>query len=486
MLLVSACSLVNQFDELDETPPSEGGSGGGGNTANNGGNPSDAGASHEGGTPSAAAGEGGGGGTKSGSSGSGGSVSPGAAGAGGEPPEQPDAGMLLIGARIAATSPIQYQVVAMSPESGRVLSREDTNRVLAIAYDDTADEPDIWFVFLANDSGSPLDPASLSIRRYDEADGTYEVVGSLEDIPAPVSPESIAVLNQRLLYRSQIGGGTVKNGFTLIDTSKLDEPQLRGMDQSADLANLVGLLAHPSSAAGGGSVSLITQNNADCVADPGGAAATDQLCPVKARRATVSESAQAPSIDPDNKAVVVGNIAFRDNVYRLAGWTSGVVGNGQRDVFIFPPDDFQTDAAATISVRDPATFAEDKTFKVNIPGRRIPSIAFDPCRQIVLATENNDARSVFAITTADGGQGTVSQALGHIGGRVLYDQYTKTVFTTFEDASNPTIDAWSLNGTDTAPTFKARPRSGANRWVPDADVNPLIVAVKTPPDPLCD
>jgi hypothetical protein len=192
------------------------------------------------------------------------------------------------------------------------------------------------------------------------------------------------------------------------------------------------------------------------------------------------------TIDADSKAVTVGTIAKRGGVFRLGGWTSGVVGDNARDIFVFPPDDFTVARSATVSLRDIATFAEDKTFKVDIRGGRIPAVTFDPCRQLVLATENTEVRSVYAITTADAGLGTATQALGHVGGRVLYDQYTHSVFTTFEDASNPKIDGWILNGTDVAPTFKARGRSGANKWAPDTKLIPSVIAIKTPPTPLCD
>jgi hypothetical protein len=484
VLLISACSLVNSFDEVGAIKEPAGGAAGSsagtdvGGTAQN-----EGGMAGEGGAPAGGAGTSGSGGSNAGTEnngGTGGTDTPGMGGMGGE---GPDAGMLLIGASIVTGGPVSYAVIAMSPEGGVELSREDSNRVLGIVYDSTSAVPDNWLVFLANDTGSPLDPAILSVRHYDESDGSFHEIGSLE-VPPPVTPDAIVILNNRVFYRSVVAGAPPKYGFTLVDISKPRSPELLGMAQAPDLPNLIGMLGHPSTAAAGGAVTLITQNNDDCVADALGAVG-DKTCPVKARRGTLS-GGTAMTIDPDNKAVAVGDIAFRGGVYALAGWTSGNVGSGPRDVFVFPPIDYTQDTKADVSIRVPATFGEDKTFKVDIAGRRIPSVAYDPCRQIVLATETTDARALFAITAANAGAGTISQALGHPGSRVLYDQYSRTAFTTFEDASNPSIDAWTLNGTDVAPTFKARLRSGARKWAPESDVNPSIIAIKTPVDPLCE
>jgi hypothetical protein len=181
----------------------------------------------------------------------------------------------------------------------------------------------------------------------------------------------------------------------------------------------------------------------------------------------------------------VGNIGVRSNIFGLGGWTTGVVGNGQRDVFVFPPDSSTAGTDGKLSVRDFTNFDENAGFKVTINGRRIPAVGLDPCRQIVLATEL-DSKSLFAITTADDGLGTIKVGLGHVGGRVLYDQYTKTVFTAFQDNSNPAIDAWILGGTDRAPTLTARKSTGATKWAPDPRINPQVAAIKNTLPPRCD
>jgi hypothetical protein len=483
VLLFSACSFINKFDDVKDGPVAKGGEASDGGKSSNGGSTSgDAGVPTEGGMAGNGAGgidAPGGTGAVGANGGKGGTDEPGAGGMGGEPGL--DGGMLLVGAAIG--SPVEYSLIALSPELGEQLSQEESNRVLAIAYDSTSGESNIWFVFFANDTASSVELGTLSVRRY-KAGGEYDELANLRGVPAPASPD-IAVLRHRLFYRSTVPGAPPKNGFTLIDTSDLEEPKLVGMPQGPDLPNLMGILAHPSAAQDGGTVTLITQNNADCVPDTSpGAAATEQLCPVKARRGTIGETAQVATIPADGSAAVVGTIGFRSNIYGLGGWTTGVVGNGLRDIFIFPPDS-STAAKGSVSVRDINNFAESAGFDVVIDGRRIPAVALDPCRQIVLATEL-DSKNLYAITTADDGAGTVKAALGHVGGRVLFDQFTRTVFTAFQDTSNPAIDAWTLGGTETAPTLVARKRTGTNKWAPDVRINPQVIAIKEPLSAPCD
>lgn len=486
VLLFSACSFINKFDEVNDNPPAKGGDESDGGKVGNGGSSSsgDAGMPSEGGMAGDGAGGSdvsGGTGAVAGNGGKGGTEEPGTGGMGGG--VDIDAGLMLVGAAIG--SPVEYSLIAMSPELGEQLSQEDSNRVLAIAYDSTSGDSDIWYVFFANDTASSVELGTLSVRRYNEATGEYKELGNLRGVPAPASPD-IAVLNHRLFYRSTVPGTPPKNGFTLIDTTDPKEPKLVGMAQGPDLPNLMGILAHPSAAQDGGTVTLITQNNADCVPDTNtGAAAGEQLCPVKARRGAIGATAQVATIPADGSAVAVGSIGFRSNIYGLGGWTTGVVGNGLRDIFIFPPDSSTAGTTGKVSVRDINNFSESAGFDVTINGRRIPAVGLDPCRQIVLATEL-DSKNLYAITTADDGAGTTKAALGHVGGRVLYDQYTRTVFTAFQDTSNPAIDAWTLGGTETAPTLTARKRTGTNKWAPDLRINPQVIAIKDPLAAPCD
>jgi hypothetical protein len=392
-----------------------------------------------------------------------------------------DAGLLLVGSAIG--DPLEYSLIALSPERGIELSRESSNRVAAVAYDSARDETDVWYVFFADDKASAVNLGTLSVRHYDEANGEFVELANLMGVPVPNNPD-IAVLNHRLFYHSTVPGSPPKSGFTLIDTTNLEDPKIVGMLQGPDQDSLQGILAHPSGTSDGGSVTLITQDPASCTADADPAAAAgDKLCPVLARRATISASSTTASIS--STTVEVGQIAVRSTILGLGGWTTGVVGNGPRDVYVFPPATIAAGTTGRVSVRELGMFNEDATAAFAIAGRRIPAVGLDPCRQLVLATEL-DSKNLFVITTSDLGKGTIKAGLGHVGGRVLYDEYSRTVFTLFQDSSSPAIDAWTLGGTGTAPSLTARKASGANKWAPGARINPTVGAIKSTPDGHCD
>jgi hypothetical protein len=375
-------------------------------------------------------------------------------------------------------------MVSLDPATGKELTRVAGPRTLGIAYDTPRDEPDIWYVFLVNESGNPNDVATLSVRRYDESDGTFEELSSVE-VPAPTNADSIAVLRNRVFYRSVVVLNNIPTtGFTLLDTGKLDDVRVMGQNQAPDLPEgMVGLLSHPSLAADGGAVSIIQQVATECAADADDP--TIDLCPVRARRGTLGSTAMAMTIAAANKSVVVGQVPRKGGILGLAGWTAAPDAGLGRDIFVFPPKDFLADPNGLLSIRNPADFSELSSLAINVPGKRIPSVAFDPCRELVLATEGIEAHAVFALPTSAGGT-PAKETLGHSGGRVLYEPYTRTVISTFEDASNPSIDAWTLNGTDLLPTFKKRARTGANQWAPPTDLNPGVIAVKTPAGAPCD
>jgi hypothetical protein len=474
LLLFSACSFVNSFDDLGEVMMA------GAGTSSNAGESSGA----TGGT-----GAGGEGAVDSGgASGQGGSVigagadtgMAGMEGMAGAP--NVEGGMVLVGAAVG--TPTKYFLVTLDPTTGKELTRVQGPRTLGLAYDTPRDESDIWYVFLVNDSGNPNDAATLSVRHYNESDGTFEELSSAE-VPAPTNADSIAVLRNRVFYRSVVLLNNIPStGFTLLDTTKLDDVRVMGQKQAADLPEgMVGLLSHPSLAADGGAVSIIQQVATECAADAGDP--TIDLCAVRARRGTLGSTATAVTIAAANKSVVVGHVPRKGGILGLAGWTAAPGAGLGRDIFVFPPKDHMADPNGLLSIRNPADFGELSSLPIAVPGKRIPSVAFDPCRDLVLATEGIEASALFAFPTSAAGT-AAKELLAHSGGRVLYEAYTKTVISTFEDASNPSIDAWTLNGTELLPTFKKRARTGASQWAPPTDLNPGVIAVKTPANAPCD
>lgn len=478
LLLFSACSFVNAFDDVGDvvvatagTSPEAGAGAGSGAVS---------GATGGGGSAGEGAMDAGGAGTGGSVVGPGGDTGMAGTGVGGM--SNVEGGFVLVGASVG--TPTKYFLVALDPTTGKELTRVEGRRTLGISYDTPRDEPDIWYVFLVNASGNPNDAATLSVRQYDERDGTFQELSSVE-VPAPVNADSIAVLRNRVFYRSVVlQNNVLTTGFTLLDTGKLDDVRVLGQKQAPDLPEgMVGLLPHPSLAADGGAVSIIQQTSAECVVDVADPAI--ELCPVRARRGTLGSTAMTMTIAAANKTVVVGNVPRKDNVLGLAGWAAAPDAGLGRDIFLFPPRDHTVDRNGLLSIRNPADFSELDSLVTELPGRRINSVAFDSCRELVLATEGIDAHALFVIPISDGGTPT-KEVLAHPGGRVLYEPFTRTVVSTFEDASNPSIDAWTLNGTDVLPTLKRRARTGASQWAPPTDLNPGVIAVKTPANPPCD
>lgn len=472
MLLASACSFVNSFDDVRTEPVEQGGSSGTSTAGSSGANPpSEAGAAGEGGS-SMGGGDGGGGG--SGNTGNGGSNTAGTdpgptdGGTGGTGPiVEEDAGMVLIGATVNGG----WNLVAMSPEQGVELDREFTNRVLGLAYDNVRKTSDIWYVFLANDSGNPNDLATLSVREYNEHDGSYDELGSFE-VPAPAEPDSIAVLNQRLFYHSvtQQSGMPKALGFTLLNTAEPDAVERLGSEQAADLANLIGLIGRANSSGPGGSVTLITRIPAPC----------SPLCTVSARRGSVTTGTQVAFDAAEGAGKEVGKVKSPAELF-LPAFTAGSVGSSPRDIFIFPPAATADSEVVTLL---PNNVTVDKTFAYPITTDRFVAAAFDPCRQILITIPQLE-NTLYAITTEDEGDTSIKQTLDHSGYRLAYDQYTRTVLATSEDTNNPKIDAWTLSGTSTAPKLDAREDDEENAWAPESDLLPKLIAVKTPPKLMC-
>ncbi len=476
LLLASACTLLNQFDD---TVPQ--GGNGGKNSAGTGNEPSDAGEGNP--DPLGGRNAGGmGGASDGGGGGKGGTtvVPPGDAGAGaGGIPNEIDAGLLLMSVS-PKDQPLDYYLVAMSPEQGTLFEPEKSTRVLGIAYDAASREPDIWYVFVAEDSLDPEGPATLYKRSYNEATGEFRLLGQIDGVPAPKSQNAIVVLNQRILYRSvtkQPGNQTV-NGFTLVDTVRM---QIRGATQTPDNTDFFGMIAHPAAVSAGGSITLVTRKAADCAA---------AACPLKARHGTFDKDVL--TLDDDAAATTVGSFPPPLGVI-IPGFGSASVGvASQRDAYILPSDGLDS----TVVVWSPTSsgFNRQLSFPVSIDvdndpqtmvgETRFSPMAFDPCREILLATPQ-DAKSLLAITTTDDGAATTRQQLDYTSSRAVYEQYTRTVVTTSENAADPRFDGWTLNGTADSPELVARGLSKDDPWEPDLTMIPRIVVAKTPLKPYC-
>jgi hypothetical protein len=91
--------------------------------------------------------------------------------------------------------------------------------------------------------------------------------------------------------------------------------------------------------------------------------------------------------------------------------------------------------------------------------------------------------TLFAVPiTNDPGAMSTSVGLGHPGQRVYFEPYTKSVLTPFKQGITFEIAAYTLGGTDKAPTLTKRPTAS---WDTPADIQSNSFAVKQPTEFVC-
>jgi len=488
------CSLVNKFDAVNDVPAANAGNGG---SANGGSAGSAQGgdstmAAGNGGTETGPGGEGGeaGVGTTGGSSGSG------TAGTGGVAPLGD--GLVVVagsvGDKVNAGGVGILSI--LSPYTGEELSRIKAPakfEVVALTYDSVAD---LWYVIYQNAISPFSESARLSILQI-KLDGTYQELSSTP-VPTPFSPFLVAPLRERLLYVG--GSGSPPTfAFTLIGTHDPKVPvQLSGnqpvaipaaLDPLMGETPIIGMLARPntSSSVQGGTVSLITQastsSTTHCTNDTPPASTPANACEVRVFGATVDATSKGPTLDSPgtNGYPLVGYVSKNNGA---AGWAIEKGNGGGSDVFVLPPVDYATDSTAQMLELSPFSHTVQNSYKFDMKGPHVSNAAFDACNGIGFAGELNVARTLYAIPTAPSGTPSAT-AISQTVNLIAFEPFTRTIIRAFQDKTTPSIDAWTVQGTDTAPTLKARPPSGKNAWAPPSDVNPALIAVKDPPIQPC-
>jgi hypothetical protein len=271
LLLVGACSLVNQPDDV--VPAVAGGAG----DSTSGGAPPTGGTESTAGAP----------GDVNGGQG-GAPADPGAgAGAGGQPQDDPGpgpaptTGMLVLGAQDAKKA--RYLSV-VNGRTGKDLLSEQLP-VAGIAYDEVAGRH-AWFVFTAGSfPAAPTGAADLEVRRFIDLTGKWVVVGRTTALPPP-EPDQFVVLNDRLAYLShRVEGGKAVSALTVLDTSDLGDVKELDTLTAAAGETFVGLTGDRGSDvnadAPGGRLRLMVAGN--CATD----------CDLNARQLFVGDSITA-------------------------------------------------------------------------------------------------------------------------------------------------------------------------------------------------
>jgi hypothetical protein len=449
------CSVINAFDDVVPATDASTGGGGGGSGGASGGSGGDSGSG----------GTGGGGGSTGGSSGT----------DGGEPP--PD-GLIVLSARTQRSPGLfDHHLYILDPWTGKELLHEElTQPITAIGYDALRDR---WFIFSRATTGIAVDPGVLRTVKFDKATKTF-TEESEATVPAADGQGLLGVLNARILYRSVTAPNNP--GFTLLDTNDSANVKVLGQAQTPLPAEgAIGAIVRANSASAGGSMNLVQQLTT-CQPDPNwdpDAGPAPSLCPIKLLTARIDAGRTDPVLEAASSAL--GSVP---SVGGTVAWTT----DGTNDILIFPPKDHTTDANGKVAFFSPfGQHAEIPSSAIPFAagGPRISSADFDPCREIILATELLTRRAIFAIPTKAGGT-PVAENLATSAQRVVYEPYTKSVIRPFDDASNPEISAYLLEGTDLAPSFAKRSAGGTMPWEPPTGILPGAVVVKKPATPVCD
>lgn len=475
--LVGACSLVNKFDPVNDVP-AVGGSGGAGGSQTAGGEAGVSG-SAMGGTNSKA--------------GTGGATGEGGE-AGATNTGQPlGGGVIVVGTTVAgATAALsKHYVVLLDPSDGHEITRTDVGlTVLAVAYEAARDK---WFVFTGNpgqggaDPNGPLLVGSMTTLGF-QVEQTVSVV-------KPTNQNTVAILNQRLLYRSaaHIGNTMIDDTLTLLDTSgtvkaigKLTIPLQYSLVSAVGQAN--------TGQAAGGRVFFLHDNPDDsmdncAVSDAG----TEEACNIFSSSLLIGAADTMLTL-PSGAITQVAQIDRDGSVPALA-----IQPSGNTVVIVVPPRRAVSSNAAVYryNASTGATIAGGPiSFSLNSPTKKIdptnsitiPAAAVDPCNDLLFAGELANAALLYGVPIgAAGGVAVPFDPNSQNGtvGYVAYEPFSKTLISYNFDVTNPTFSGFEVSGPPTAPVFTARGKSGAAPWRVPMGLVPAIVVVQNPVNPPC-
>jgi len=473
--LAGACSLVNKFDPVNDVPAAGGTGGSAGASSGAGGEAGIGASSATGGTST-----GGTGGTiaEGGAAGDNGSN-------GGTPIKN---GVVVVATTTGTGATAKHFVVLLDPTTGGEIARTQTTlTVLALAYEAARDK---WFVFTgtpgqSGDATGPLLVGTMNSAGFD--------VEQTVLVAKPTNQNTVAILNQRILYRSAFN--TTEDTLTLLDTSsavkaigKLTIPY------KYSIVSSVGRPASGSTA--GGRVFFLHQNFNDaidnCVAPDAG---SEQACSVYYSSLNILATDKNLTLPP----ATISTVAQLD----LDGSFAALAiqsGSSSNTVAVVVPPRRIINANATIFRYNAGTGAVAPagpvSFSLDTPGKKIDptasisiaAVALDPCNDLAFAGELANTGLLYAVPIG-AAAGTVAafdpQSKGGTVGNAIYEPYTKTLIHYINDVTNPSLSGFQMTGTATVPAVTLRGKAGALPWMIPNGLVPLIVAAKNPDDPPC-
>lgn len=452
--LLFACSFINSFDDVKQSPDTGGAPGTGGKGSNGG--TSSSGTTALGGEPTTEGGE------------------PNAptAGSGGEPSVTlPTTGLVVVAGSDLSEGDASSGVVAtLDPSSGEVLSRETLSgaAVVSVGYDGRTN---LWYIFTS--SAFPADPnskADLQVRSYSDATNKWTVVSKATALPPP-QPNGVMVLNDRLAYLSyEIDGGLTKNAVTVLDTSNPKKVTPIAYDQPAldgEALGFVGSRGAPGDdTAMGGTVAVALANGCTGVA--------------------LNRSCSALTLTP----IFVGD-AISAGLAVSFGAFGGVPGfasaRSEQKAFMALPSKNLGENVRVFAF-DPRTPSADSSQLAPSKARHVGGVTYADCEQVT-AIDSVDAGMLFVLT---GAGLAASGDLSRQGQLVGYEPFQQRLIVPFnpESAVYPDVaqNAGGAGNTPAIDAYKAT-RSGANvtltkldesQWSAPADIGVDVVATRFP------
>jgi len=488
---VGACSLVNKFDPVNEITAAAGNAGVGGKGGKGG-------AGGKGGTGGGEAGVGDTGNGGTGGTGAGGTV--GASGEGGEAGQAGiqgtpiTTGLIVVGSNVGTGASAKHTLILLDPKDGSEIASTPTAlNVLAIAYEAQRNK---WFIFTGTPGQSGDGTGPLLVGQMTNAGFQQE---DMALVPKPTNQNTVAVLNQRILYRNSVhtGATMIDDTLTLLDTSKTVLPIAKlTIPYRYSLAGVVGRPASGTSA--GGRAFFLHQNSDDatenCVAPDAG---TEQACSVYYSSLSVSATDKVALTLPTASINTIAEVD-RDGSFAAIGIQPGSSSNTV--AVVVPPKRIEGADARVFKFNagnGAAVAGGQLTFSLNTPPARpvvatasisIATLAMDPCNDLLFAGELANSAFLYGVPTGQT-PGTVvafdPQSKNGTVGTAIFEPFTRTLVSYNNDPVNPTFNGFQIGGTATAPTVAIRGKSGAAPWKVPTGLIPSIVVAQNPDDPPC-
>lgn len=482
---VGACSLVNKFDPLNDVP-ANGGTGGMGGTAGKGGSTT-GGEAGMGGTSTTAG---------SSNGGKGGSSPVGEAGEGGGAGEGNQGtpitnGLIVVGSNVGSGLTAKHSLVLLNPQDGsQIASVPVSLNIFAVAYEAQRNK---WFVFtgstIAAETTGPLLVGTMTTTGF-QVEGTSMVAKPTD------TQGSMAVLNQRILYRTGKHVGTHPTDddtLTLLDTSKTSAVVALGkltIPYRYSISNAVG---RPAGSSAGGRVFFLHQNfdtaSGNCeTADSG----SNQVCSIYYSSLSIAATDKALSLPAQiNEIAQLDQNGSQASIAIQPGSASNTV------AIAVPPregtgptaDVYKFNAATGSALGAPVQFSLNTATKQvqPTPSLSFQTLALDPCNDLAFLGEITNTILLYAVPIGTP-QGTVSgfdpQSRSGAVGLVTYEPFTKTLIHYINDQTNPTFVGFQI-AMPNAPTEILRGKTGALPWKVPTGIIPSIVATQNPDDPPC-